>query len=357
MRTFQEMTDFLLSYYPKADCENAGFLPYEYSARGTIRRAAVLCPKAGTGLSIKLAMGDETASLEERHSDPTIGDFDVDHVARCLAAMPHRGEKMWNDEVYRLIRYQADKELHAVFGRTRFLRYRLTVGLMREELQISEALPLRQSIAPTAAALLNFPGRLAVGGMQMLCAFARPAPWNDFAVALQVRSKDVGEGGGNYGVVPMGVHQTSMIAGHDPLFVSTTALRELYEEVFGGEEVPSGSLEMSAIWQHPAMEWLARRFRKVHFEMTSLAVSMIHGNYDFTLLLAIPDTEFWTKFGSSVQAGWESSSHLLLSSKNGKAFPDLLANRNWEPQAVVALVEGMKRLHQIDPSRVDFVFD
>lgn len=326
---------------------------YSFQFDGRPRLVPAVCPAESRGLRIPMLAGRERMSQVSVARTERLPELDAAALGRYASYLHFSKARFWDDLVLRLVEWGAHEDhVAAQFAEARFLDYRLTVGLMREEwfdvLAHGGRARLRETFAPDIATLMDFPARIAAGGVNALCAFARPAPFDDFVIPLQVRSASVGEGAGSYGVIPMALHQRAASGTLDPLALSTTALRELYEELFDGPEL----LTQSAFLEHPAIEWILAHRHEVTFETTSLFVSLIHGNYDCGMLLAVRDTDYWQRFGPLMAAGWESETQLLVSSRDEAAWRQLLTHPGWEAQALGCAVEGLLRLREIDPARV-----
>jgi len=325
----------LLDYYGAAACRIAGWLPYTFAIRDSVRQTLAISPAGATGLHIPVASPSEVINQiapPRRQAPPKVP---LDHVAQCVALLLAGGARIWDDDIHRLLSVRLTRNsLHATFTWDRYFSCRLTAGLMREEMATGRLL-LRDTLAPTVQSLTDFHTRRTGGGVQMLCAFARE---DDFVLPLQVRSSRVGEAAGSYGVVPMAYHQGAV----EP---SATALREVAEELFGGEENSPSYLH------HPAIQWLLSHRSRMHMEATAFFLNLVHGNYDFAMLLAVLDPGFYRQFGGTLVTSWESEAHLMVSSRDHHLLGELLRAPNWEPQTLGTFVEGLIRLREIDPER------
>ncbi len=340
----------LYDYYPEASLAAAGYRLMQFHYADQLVRKPTIWPVAGRGLRVPLLAGSETIADTIAPDAPAI---DADLRARYLARLHTSGAKLWDADLYCVTQFRATPgEAHIGIAPGRFLAYRTTIGLLREELLHAAEhsdwrLPLRAQIAPDIAAFTRFATRLTGGGVHTLCAFRRPAPDNDYVILLQQRSHAVSEARGTYGVVPMAFHQPPPYAmdGLDPRSPAATSLREIYEEIFGGAEDAD-------FLTHPAVRWLLDHRRDIHFEMTSFHMSLISGNYEFGLALIVPDADFWRRFSAGLQHGWESDGHLLVSSHDHRRLGELLCADNWEGQALGTFVEGLLRLREIAPQCV-----
>lgn len=284
--------------------------------------------------------------------------LEAGRVARYASRFLRPEPGVWNDRLHRLTALQlTPRSMEAEFAEACFFDNRFTCGLMREELSWALAtgrpddVPLRRLLAPDRGALRSCGRRITAGGVQTLCAFAGGD--GGFVIPLQVRGLHMNEGGGTYGVVPMGFHQPAPSGSLDPAAPSTTALREVFEELFGGGEHRPGHPAPAAFLDHPAIAWIRDHPAAVVLEMTSFFLTMLHGNFDFGLLLAVLDPGFWRRFGAQMEAGWESQEHLLLHSRDAAAWERVLSSGNWESQARGVCVEGLLRLRELAPDAVN----
>ncbi|MBI4910359.1 MAG: hypothetical protein HY820_42470 [Acidobacteria bacterium] len=339
----------LYDYYPEASISAAGYRLVQFEYAGRLVRKPAITPVTGRRLRIPLLDGREDITDTAAPAAPV---FDPELQAIYTARLRATGARLWDADLYCVTSFSAaDGRLHAGIASGRFLSYRLSVGLLREELAHARetgdwSLPLRRQIAPDVAAFTDFTRRLTGGGVHTFCAFRRPAPDDDYVILLQRRSGSVSEARGTYGVVPMAFHQPPRYACPplDPRSPAATSLREVYEEIFGGDED-------SDFLAHPAIQWLLHNRVSIHFELTSFYVSLIGGNYEFGVAMIVPDPDYWRRFGSLLQHGWESEQHLLVSSLDEPLIRELLCSDNWEGQALGTCVEGLMRLGEIDPPR------
>ncbi len=329
--------DFLMEYYPAKACRAAGYMHYPFAP------VAAICPIRPP--SPDLPVAESGNGWKPRQ--PAL-------PAELLAAYvwPIRETSLWDADSYRLLAFDPVGS-RATFAVDRFLLFRLTTALMREELHYAlsrgaSSLPLREQLAPHAEALVDLHSHRVFGGVHTLCAFARPAPHNDFLIPLQRRSARVGVAGGSLGVIPMAFHQPCASGALDPRAPATTALREIFEELFGGVETQ----EEAKFLTHPAIEWLLNHRDDLHFQTTNFFFSLFGGNFDFSLLLAVTNTDFWQRFGPVLETTWESEEHFLLSTLDRASFGGILREPDWEAQALGCCLDGLRRLQSIDPARM-----
>jgi hypothetical protein len=138
------------------------------------------------------------------------------------------------------------------------------------------------------------------------------------------------------GVVPMAYHQPVARPDGPDARASTTLLREIYEELFHGEETTGTVFE-----QHAGIAELRGAAR---IELTGFTLNLVNGNYDFNLLLAVEDPGFWKRWARAWSRSWEAEQLLVVSSRDTARLRELIESRDWVPQSLVSLLEGLKRL-------------
>jgi len=267
--------------------------------------------------------------------------------------------------------------LHAEFAVGRFKGYKYTVGLLETELldvlhkndlQIRptlDGLKLRDQILRDGQQLLDC-DRPGSSGCMVLMAIARPAPDDDYIFLLQQRSKAVTDQVGMLTIIPQAFHSPGQrgdnLCQDWEAQLSQTVLKEVYEEVFGGEErvgrqKPGYSQE--DMHDSPAIQWLVAHPEGWRMELVAHCCYLMSGDRDFAVLFAILDPSFWERFykdynvrNTIFKYNWESDDQVKhVSSKDRDGLIELLRTRAWGPEGLFAFVEASKRLREIDPER------
>lgn len=280
------------------------------------------------------------------------------------------GLRLWDDPIFRLISVDFGQTVASTtFSEDRFLRYRFTDGLVIDELTNAlrtnafdvnavqmrwrELLPLRDRILPDGEAFLNFPARLCAGGITMLVALARPQ--GDFAFFVQNRSGTVHDSQGMLSVVPRAFHQ-GMVAPKMEVAPSFSAFREIYEELFGGEEAEKDVRRIRPDWffAHPALQWFLHHETDYSLHYTCFGLDAVSGNYQAGFLLAVSDPQYWEEFSHEMLHNWESESRgtWYLSSRDAGAIGELIQRPNWTGEGLYTLVQCLRALEEQDPPRV-----
>jgi hypothetical protein len=223
-------------------------------------------------------------------------------------------------------------------------------------------LPLRDRYLPDRASVLDLPGRLCVGGALALCAIARPAdPFRgpaDYVLLVQERSGHVVNAARRLAVIPKGFHEPLNDYRADA-YLGATLRREMEEELFGRDDIDSTAGDSRlADPMHPSrmsepMRWLTEQPDRMRMECTGFGLNLMSGNFEFASLVVIDDEEFWSRFGGQVVANWEATSLRQYSSRDRRMLDELIGNRTWSNEGIFALLQGLRRLSQLDGDRVD----
>jgi hypothetical protein len=254
-------------------------------------------------------------------------------------------------------------------GLAPFVEYALTMDLLEDEL--ADALvakrpvragdmPLRDLYLPDLTSVLDFRRRLCAGGVLGLCAVARPADsfrgTADYALLVQERSGQVLNAARRLAVIPKGFHEPLRDPRADAR-LGATLQREMEEELFGREEVDSTTHGRVAVPMHPSrlsepMRWLLGDPTRLRAECTGFGLNLISGNYEFAGLIVIDDEEFWTRYGGSIEANWETSGLRIYSSMDSHLIEKLVTDDSWSNEGLFAFLQGLRRLREIGGARV-----
>ncbi len=366
------VTKALVRYYTPENLELGNLLPYALNVDGARIDTAVASRLDWIGLSVELDGGQERCQLIS--ATPPEAQVPKESVAHLLASIEQMGLRIWNAPIYRLIDLDlSTSHLAASFALDEFLRYRFTIGLLLDELvqalvatdfsiektvsSKTELLPLRQQLLPDGSGLLNFRGRMCAGGLAVLFAMARPEPHNDFVIPIQRRSRLVADAQGMLSVIPKAFHQP-MVDSYAELNPSFTAYRELYEELFSGEEVEKGVRRLKVDWffqECEPLRWFRDHKGAYNFECTSFGINLVSGNYEFGGLLAVRDEDFWRRYGHLLVTNWEVSEAegLLVSSSDPQQLSELIRMPEWAGEGLFSFAEGLRRLKMLEPRRVN----
>ncbi|MBM7770775.1 transcriptional regulator with XRE-family HTH domain [Actinokineospora baliensis] len=258
------------------------------------------------------------------------------------------------------------QRIEGTVGIASFVEYALTLDLLEAELIDAitagrTALPLRDRYLPDLPAVLDISSRLCAGGALALTAIARPAdPFRgpaDYLLLIQERSGHVVNAARRLAVIPKGFHQPVTDIRADAQ-IGATLRREMEEELFGRADIDSTTGDQrSADPMHPSrlsepLRWLLADPSRLRMECTGFGLNLVSGNYEFASLIVIHDEDFWPQFGGMVEANWESTSLRRYSTQDPDIIGELLGDVAWSNEALFAMLQGLRRLAELDPARV-----
>jgi len=366
------LKETVVEYYPTSELKQEGLNQYSFSVGNTRVNTAIATKPEWTGLNIPLDGKHMVSHLV--HNDGPIIDVPEELVLQLLSSVVDRKVRLWENPIYRLLNvdFQQDRINASFVEEDSFIRHRFSYGLVIEELNnalykkkcsiksvLSDAdrfLPLRKTVLPDAASLINFSQRICVGGIAMVFAISRPEPDHDFVFPIQQRSKTVADGPGMYTIVPRGHHQSMRDAAKE-VAPSVSAYREIFEELFRGKEVEKDCTRLQHDWfcsEEPAMKWFYDNPESFDLECTCFGIDMVSGNYQFGMLLVIHKESIYKQCASKMDENWESAkgNTKFVSSKDQVWLAKLIKKPNWTGEGLITLIEGLKRLSAMDPQRV-----
>lgn len=313
--------------------------------------------------------------LSSNHPDnvlPNIPKSAENYTPVVLERINRMGLNVWDDPIYRLINHGLAGELEFTFAETNFLSYRFTTGLLTDELidalvktsgdsprivsERSKMLAVREALLPNLSSLTDYKSRNCSGGIGVMFALARGAPYNDFIIPIQLRSQNVTDGRGEYGLLPQGFHQP-FVSREEEVNVYWSAIREIFEEIFGGEETERESKRLKHDWYFD--ECAGIRYFRDHegayeLKIVSFGLNALSGKYEITLLLAVRDTWYWNTFENDMRRNWESKTISLISTKDENQILARLVDHTWTNEGVFHFLEGLSHLKAIDPQRANY---
>jgi hypothetical protein len=193
-----------------------------------------------------------------------------------------------------------------------------------------------------------------------LFAVARPASTDhpkDYLILVQERSGHVVNSPRRLSLT-QGFHQP-MIDFRVETRIALTLMRELEEEMFGREELDNTvSDQRGADPMHPSrltrpMRWLTKDPSRMRIEATAFGLNLVNGNYEFANVIVVEDERFWGRFGGDVEANWEAGSIRRYSTRDRELMTELISEPVWTNEGLFTLLQGLRRLAEIDPERVD----
>jgi hypothetical protein len=132
------------------------------------------------------------------------------------------------------------------------------------------------------------------------------------------------------------------------------------EELFGKPEFDlDGKAQRWADPMRPdrlsdPMHWLVDRRDSDAWntECTAFGINAVSGNFEFASLVVINDETWWDLFGGYIEANWEVEGLRRFSTLDTRSLANLLSDPSWSNEGFFALLEGVRRLADIDSKRV-----
>jgi hypothetical protein len=379
--------EVLAAYYSDDSLGRGQLAPYEVEINGRRIRLALATRPQWSGICVPLAALGGSSPHERCRLMTTVSpDRGIDPFRslafRFLCDIEAKGLEIYDAPIFRLRELDLRRGgLDATFSPDSFLHYRLSVGLLGDELtgalahagSINELLdashermPLRAQVLPDGAGIADFDNRVCSGGVLTLLAMARPKPHNDFVVLAQRRGAAVSDSQGLLSVIPRAFHQPSVLphsrALASEVAPSATLYRELFEEVLGGREVEVDDRDLQPMWfvdESKPLRWLRERPDSYQALCVGLGINLFSGNYEIGTLLVIHDPKFWRAFEQCLRPNWEVANLIRCSTRPGpsasprRGLSGLIQGAEvWTSEGLMVLLEGLAYLNQHWPERV-----
>lgn len=363
-----KIVELLSRYYRN----RAGWYQAEYE--NTKVQLAVISQADWIDLNFPLTYKTDLLALSSAKLDDSmmLDAVGANQAARRLVEAASLNVTIVNSPLYRLKEFKVSRSgIVGSLGVIPFVQYALTTDLLETELidgligsnsSSTGVLPVRDRYLPTTASIFDVSQRSCCGGILALCAIARPADWQrgpaDYVLLTQERGRRVLNGAGRISVIPRGFHQPLTDFRADAP-IRATLCRELEEELFHRADVDNTISEgRIADPMHPnrlsdPMRWLLKEPGRIRFECTGFGFNLINGNYEFACLAVIDDPEFWKRYGDRIEANWESDGLRQYSSRDRGGIRDLLQDEAWSSEGLFALIQGLRRLSELNDDRLD----
>ncbi len=365
------LTEYYRTQGEQEKKEDSSIMQYYVCVDDVFIRTSMFSKKSLLGinrkpLGITIDLGYDLEGMRRSDSMPSVVEKSA---AKVINRFKDMGVKIWNAPVYRL--KSIDEEMSIEFVMSDFFSHRFTSGLLEDELSQAlvdtkgdtnlviknkeSLLSLREHLLKTTSDLFDFKNRICGGGAGVVFAVARGNPYNDFLILIQSRSHTVSDGRGKYAVIPKGLHQP-MGNEAEEVNVHWTIFRELYEEIFGGEDAEKDNYRIKRDWYFDSsepMKYFRDHIGAYDCQITSLGVNSLAGFYEFAGVIVIRDEWFWRNFGNQMQRMWEVDSLLNVSTRNAKQIRDLIVKGDWAGEGLFHFIEGLIWLKDIDNERVN----
>jgi hypothetical protein len=367
-------TDLLTCFYPDSMLSALGVSRYRFRLDSKSFTLNLFMTDEAASMKVPLDLDRAQFTILKEDSYPAFEGVSEEETVRTLQDFLDDGRRVFNQPLYRLLRFKTRaNKLLMDFGLTDFVRYVTTCGTLENELfqalidsdlspheafsNKDRLMPQRHRFLPSGPSLIKLDERLCAGGLAVLFAFVRPRPHNDFVFFVKRRSAKVALGHGLLSLVPMGYHQPcSVSSAFAEKSLRSTVFREALEEIFGRDEVISDDAHLVADWfmAEPELQWF--RDNPGHFvlEAVGLAWNLLLGDYTAAILMAVMDLSYWNKFSSKFVTNYEheTSENFLVSTKDDAGIARLLSDPKFVDPGRFTLIRALKRLKQIEPTRV-----
>jgi len=279
--------------------------------------------------------------------------------------------KIYDSDQYRLHSIDADDtRLVLNFSTMKYEEYFATSFVVHEELcealrnengnikvvldKGHDTLILRNEIIPTGKELASFDDRVCGGGVLVCLALAEPDS-SGFKIICHRRTEQVRDHKRCLSVIPRGFHKATVDRKKE-LNPYNSVMRELYKELLGGADASGPIIRSGHDWYmyRPQMQWFCEHPNKYHVECTSFAINLLTGNYGLGILLVIDDPHYYEVHQRVEEFSTdEVEKQKIVSSLLKEEVSELILQPDWSPDGRMALIEGLRRLAQLYPDKVD----
>jgi hypothetical protein len=105
---------------------------------------------------------------------------------------------------------------------------------------------------------------------------------------------------------------------------------------------------------HPETKWFSDNPGDFVLEMVGFAMSLLLGDYNAAILLAVLNPDYWERFASKFASSYEHEwmHDRLVSTKNETGIANLLRDPNLVDPGRFTLIRALRRLRKLEPGRV-----
>lgn len=369
------MTRLLQRYYPDPELREQNLCRYSFAVNGKQITTNIASKASWFGLRLPISdtERDRFQLVKKVVSLPSIPEGEQQ---RILNTITKKGVRFDDKPMFALHSFApCTNDVVASFSLVEYKDYKLALGLLEEELvqalvdadldpdlayeRREYLLPGRNTFLKDCKTIAEYSNRLCVGGTNVLLAFRRPEE-DDFAFFLKRRSRKVSTGRGVFSLLPSGTHQPELVANaQDEAPIAATVYRETLEELFGGKEIEVSDGHQAARRYRFAdqLRWFQEPSNRSKFvlELVSFGLNLFDGTFEFGVLLAVKDERYWKHYEKTIKISDEFADEDTppFSTKKRDALADIICDPRCADTSLIALVEGLRRLKQIEPTRVN----
>ncbi|MEP7246002.1 MAG: RelA/SpoT domain-containing protein [Gammaproteobacteria bacterium] len=318
---------------------------------------------APESVGMKMAANELKCEFATILPDPSERGITGEVVLEAVRVVRDRGARFWNAPMFRLRNIDFERPQSLQFSITDFFSYRFVSGTLEDELweallaaPAATSLKERASYLPSGT-LEDVSRRTCAGGVAALFAFRRKE-LDDFGILLSARSTEVADAPGHMSIVPKAAHGPVVGNYDEEVKIYRTIIREIYEEIFGGDDAERVPGETAADWyvdRCPAVKELVDGTAGCQVNVTSIGIDTKQGNYLVTALIAVDSPDYWVKHEAAMTHMWEHKSRkpTIISSKDTSALVRAITDYEWSHDALVGYCEGLLELKRLFPDAVD----
>lgn len=359
------INEVLVRYYG----EYGNLKPHKFSIDGKIyTNSLYIDPRFSsvnqTMLTIPMSLEESVSTSQDIE---TLQNYATDIIAKFDMLVDLKKMKEFHNEpIYILSNLKEKPDFSLKFARVDYLQYRFTTGLLEDELidalvksdgdvdkllgNSDKLMPIRKKIIPNTESLRNLRNRYSQTGI--VSAFALRTR-EDFKIMYQIRSGKVGDKHGAISLIPRAFH-SYVVNEEKEVNMHWTVLRELYEELFDGDDAAKDVKFLNHDWYFEKLDQM--RWFKEHdsfyLEGLTFGADTFQGGYSMGTLLCIFDSWYYEKYKDYLMKSWESEKVFILSTKDTEGIKKIFDNSNTLGDTKAYFVDALLRLKEIDPSKV-----
>ncbi|BBO85032.1 hypothetical protein DSCO28_55980 [Desulfosarcina ovata subsp. sediminis] len=365
-RAFKEgKIDELITNYYK-DSQNENILYKSISPLG--HRCAYAHKKSWINLGIDLTHTHDF-KYEGRYEKSLKSGLSIPELYIRLMALKSIGIKIWDSDLYTLDSFEInEKKIKVTMKLSTFYNHKFYSGRIQNEciealqnynFDINKIIELRAATLPIRTShfkklgnVFDFNSNLTPLGISVLVAFRRD---DDYALIIQKRSHRVAVAPGTLAVVPTAIHQPTIDL-NEELNPIVTLWREIYEELFGGEETINTSKNLIPKWYTKESTIMKEITTAGSSDviLTSCGINLLTGFFDFCILVVINSSAIWKNNWHKIKGNWELSDTVtpIISSRDKDTITKIVSMKEWSPSSRVAFEQGLIALKKKDKERV-----
>lgn len=284
-----------------------------------------------------------------RRSEASV-DEEVMRRRRAYLAVDDENGEPWNDllAVVQEVR-ETDDGPRIKLAMAEYFQFLTACGALEDETYAAVRNP--RSPTPIRDAVLGSVddaahARRGAHGFGMQCAFVFPEEGR-LRVLIQRRSHSVSIYGGALAVVPVFGCQSMDLSDRTPVSIFHNFLREVYEELYGGEEVEKRGNRVDATWfyREPPIAGLiaAMDAGEMEFRILGFGFDALNGEVDICGLAYIKDPQFARRELPLLKANWEIQ-EISCWDLWGEELTDAMFAGEFSPGSVYTLAEARRHL-------------